>query len=127
MSPRSKEMYRNIIYVMNYLKKLPNKQRKDLDVCEIHSVVSYVFNEYIKLKGINDKKEITDEMIKEIRSNSTYYNDEIDTSQISKISKKDIGILQDYICETCDDRSDIIDFFNVINKLDKIRENCIID
>jgi hypothetical protein len=122
MTERTNEMYRNIIYVMNYLYKLPKKQRKDLEVYEIHDVICYVFNEYIKLKGINDKKEITDQMIKEMRSISTY--DEIDTSQISKLSRHDINIVRNYIGETSDDGLDAI---YALDKLDKMSRNCIID
>ena len=121
MDRKSKEMYQNIIYVIDYLCKLPKKQRKDIDVNEIHSVVSYIFNEYIKLKGINDKKEITEQMIKQVRSRSIY--DEIN-QDIVKLPKEDIYVMMKYITET--DNPGTLDGFNAFLKLQKMVDNSIV-
>jgi hypothetical protein len=124
MNQTSKEMYQNIIYVMNYLCKLPKKQTKNINISEIHCVVSYVFNEYIKLKGINDKKEITEDMINELRKQPIYDNEIYE--EIPKLSKDDIILIKEYICET--DKSDHTNFdgFDAFMKLDKMQSKCII-
>lgn len=123
-NPMPKEIYEKIIHVKRWLSYSTNKQKNNLD---IYGVINYVFGDYIKIKSIDSKVRITREMMKEINQSCENHSIDID---ISKISRKDINIILNYICETYDEHEKkygVIDTLDAMKKLDKMGSKTIVD
>ena len=104
----SKEMYKKIIHIKEYLSKSHVKEKNSLG---LYGTVNYVLDEYIGFKGVGYKQRITKKMLMDI--DKSYENNEIDLDPFH-LSVKELDLLQHYISHYAPRN---IDTFNLITKL----------